>query len=256
MPQIAHVEFFIGTSGFSYPEWRGSFYPEKFATSKMLAFYAQRMRTVELNNTFYRMPKEDVLRGWAETTPPPFRFAPKASQQITHRQKLAGSADSAAYLFRTLGALGDKLGPVLFQLPPTFRKDLSRLTDFLALVPAGMKVAFEFRHASWFDDAVYGALASAQAALCIADAEDLTTPVVATTDWGYLRLRRMDYDEAALTVWAERVQAKARPGEASGGTPAAWHSAFVYFKHEDAGRGPQLADQMGRLLGLASSSVS
>jgi uncharacterized protein YecE (DUF72 family) len=253
MPQIAHVEFFIGTSGFSYPEWRGSFYPEKFATSKMLAFYAQRMRTVELNNTFYRMPKEDILRGWAETTPPGFCFAPKASQQITHRQKLLSSADSAAYLFRTLGALGDKLGPVLFQLPPFFRKDLPRLTDFLGLVPLGMKVAFEFRHASWFDDSVYQALAGARAALCIADAEDLTTPVVATTDWGYLRLRRMDYDETAIALWADRLQAKPPEGGTSEGTPAAWHSAFVYFKHEDAGRGPQLAEQMGRRLGLAAS---
>ena len=252
MPQIAHVEFFIGTSGFSYPEWRGSFYPEKFATSKMLAFYAQRLRTVELNNTFYRMPKEDILRGWADTTPPSFRFAPKASQQITHRQKLAGAADSAAYLFRTLHALGDKLGPVLFQLPPFFRKDLPRLIDFLALVPVGMKVAFEFRHASWFDDTVYQALAGARAALCIADAEDLTTPVVATADWGYLRLRRMDYDEAALATWAGRLQPHSEAPEANADTLARWHSAFIYFKHEDAGRGPQLAELMGRLLGLAS----
>ena len=221
MPQIAHVEFFIGTSGFSYPEWRGSFYPEKFATSKMLAFYAQRLRTVELNNTFYRMPKEDILRGWAETTPPSFRFAPKASQQITHRQKLTGSADSAAYLFRTLLALGDKLGPVLF-------------------------------HASWFDDSVYQALAGARAALCIADAEDLTTPVVATSDWGYLRLRRMDYDEAAVAVWAGRLQPNPEAAEANTAL-AGWHSAFIYFKHEDAGRGPQLADLMGRRLGLAST---
>lgn len=254
MPQIAHVEFFIGTSGFSYPEWRGTFYPEKLATSKMLAFYAGRLRTVELNNTFYRMPREELLRGWADGTPAGFRFAPKASQQITHRQRLTGSADSAAFLFRTLLALGDKLGPVLFQLPPNFKKDLPRLVDFLALVPPGMKVAFEFRHASWFDDAVYEALARARTALCIADAEELATPLVATTDWGYLRLRRMDYDDAALATWAGHLQGEPAPDAASSQpTVAGWQSAFIYFKHEDAGRGPQLAAQMGLCLGLAPS---
>ena len=252
------MDTWIGTSGFSYPEWRGSFYPEKFPARKMLDFYSQRLRTVELNNTFYRMPKPELLRGWADATPPGFCFAPKASQQITHRQKLSGSADSAEHLFRTLTALGEKLGPVLFQLPPFLRKDLPRLTEFLALVPRGIKVAFEFRHASWFDDSVYQALADAEAALCVADSEELATPLVATARWGYVRLRRMDYDDAAVASWAERLRPRlpglADAGGASGASVSApgaagsglgrWESAFIYFKHEEAGRGPLLAAQL------------
>lgn len=248
------MDYWIGTSGFSYPEWRGSFYPEKFPAKKMLAFYAERLRTVELNNTFYRMPKPELLRGWAEGTPAGFLFAPKAAQQITHRQKLSGSTESAEYLFRALTALGEKLGPVLFQLPPFMRKDLPRLTEFLALVPRGTRVAFEFRHASWFDDAVYQALADAGASLCIADSEELATPLVATARWGYVRLRRMDYDDAAVAAWADRLRpdpealVTAAPG-ASG--LAGWESAFIYFKHEEAGRGPLLAAQLAALLGAS-----
>lgn len=289
--QERHVDTWIGTSGFSYPEWRGSFYPEKFPARKMLDFYSQRLRTVELNNTFYRMPKPELLRGWAEATPPGFCFAPKASQQITHRQKLSGSADSAEHLFRTLTALGEKLGPVLFQLPPFLRKDLPRLTEFLALVPRGVKVAFEFRHASWFDDSVYQALADAEVALCVADSEELATPLVATARWGYVRLRRMDYDDAAVASWAERLRPQlaeqfdvadvadhdghdghdGKEGPDGGGavgaatatgasvsTPRAarpglgrWESAFIYFKHEEAGRGPQLAAQLTAHLAAA-----
>jgi uncharacterized protein YecE (DUF72 family) len=246
------VDYWIGTSGFSYPEWRGSFYPEKFPAKKMLDFYAQRLRTVELNNTFYRMPKPELLRGWAEGTPAGFLFAPKASQQITHRQKLSGSTDSTEYLFRALTALGEKLGPVLFQLPPFLRKDLPRLTDFLALIPRGTRVAFEFRHASWFDDAVYQALAEREVALCIADSEELATPLVATTHWGYLRLRRMDYDDAAVALWAGRLRPHPETGpreptdqKASAATGfARWESAFIYFKHEEAGQGPVLAAKL------------
>jgi uncharacterized protein YecE (DUF72 family) len=261
------VDYWIGTSGFSYPEWRGSFYPEKFPAKKMLEFYAQRLRTVELNNTFYRMPKPELLRGWADGTPAGFLFAPKASQQITHRQKLSGSADSTEYLFRALTALGEKLGPVLFQLPPFLRKDLPRLTDFLALVPRGTRVAFEFRHASWFDDSVYQALADREVALCIADSEELATPLVATARWGYVRLRRMDYDEAAIAAWAARLGvspdlvpalasdlAPDLPGQPAPQTAGAvtgvarWESAFIYFKHEEAGRGPVLAAQLAAQL--------
>jgi uncharacterized protein YecE (DUF72 family) len=232
------MEIFTGTSGFSYPAWRGSFYPEKLPTTRMLGYYAERLQTVEINNTFYRMPKTDTLTGWASLTPPGFRFAPKAPQQITHRQKLIGSADSAGYFWKTIAALGDKLGPALFQLPPTLKKDLSRLTDFLALLPPGARAAFEFRHASWFDDAVYAALSARGAALCIAEAEDLQTPSIATTGWGYLRLRRMDYDDAAVATWATWLRAQ---GDR-------WSEAYVYFKHEDAGRGPQLATTLNRIL--------
>ena len=235
------VQTFIGTSGFSYPAWRGSFYPEKMPPAKMLAFYAERLGTVEINNTFYRMPKAEILRGWADTTPPNFRFAPKAPQQITHRQRLAGSADALAFFFGATAALGDKLGPTLFQLPPFLRKDLARLTDFLALLPAGARAAFEFRHPSWFSDDVYQALRVRGAALCLAEADDLATPVVATAPWGYLRLRRADYDEASLAAWADRLAAQA----GSGG----WTEAFVYFKHEDGALGPRLAARLGELMG-------
>jgi uncharacterized protein YecE (DUF72 family) len=232
------VQTFIGTSGFSYPAWRGSFYPDKFPPARMLGFYAERLKTVEINNTFYRMPKAEILRGWAEMTPPEFRFAPKAPQQITHRQKLVGSADAAAHFFAATAALGDKLGPTLFQLPPFLRKDLPRLVDFLALLPAGTRTAFEFRHVSWFADDVYAALRERGAALCLAEADDLSTPPIATAGWGYLRLRRTDYDDAALAVWVTRLREQLSP----------WSDAFIYFKHEDAGRGPKLAARLGDML--------
>jgi uncharacterized protein YecE (DUF72 family) len=228
------METWVGTSGFSYPAWRGSFYPQKLSPGKMLAYYAERLTTVEVNNTFYRMPKAEMLAGWAAKTPAGFRFAPKAPQQITHRQRLAGSADTLAYFLTVLASFGDKLGPILFQLPPFFHKDLARLIDFLALVPRDIRAAFEFRHASWLDDAVYDALRAHGAALCVADAEDFATPMVATASWGYLRLRRADYDEAAVAAWAERLAGMSTP----------WTAAFVYFKHEDAGRGPMLAAQL------------
>jgi len=227
------MKTWIGTSGFSYPAWRGSFYPAKMPTTKMLAYYAERLTTVEINNTFYRMPKADMLAAWAANTPATFRFAPKAPQLITHRQKLAGASDSVGYFLKALASFGDKLGPILFQLPPFLRKDVSRLVDFLALLPREIRAAFEFRHTSWFDDSVYAALRDHGAALCVADAEDLATPLVATAPWGYLRLRRTDYDDAALEAWAKRLA----------GMEPAWADAFVYFKHEDAGLGPQLAAQ-------------
>jgi uncharacterized protein YecE (DUF72 family) len=230
------VRTWVGTSGFSYPAWRGSFYPEKLPPAKMLAHYALRLSTVEINNTFYRMPKAEMLAGWAATTPAEFRFAPKAPQQITHRQKLAGSEETVAHFLKALAAFGDKLGPILFQLPPFLRKDLPRLVDFLALLPPGTRAAFEFRHASWLDDSVFDALRARGAALCVADAEDFATPLVATASWGYLRLRRADYDDAGLAAWAEKLAGMA-PG---------WTVAFVYFKHEDAGRGPELAAQFVR----------
>ena len=234
------METFIGTSGFSYPAWRGSFYPEKMPPARMLAFYAERLRTVEINNTFYRMPKADTLKGWADATPPGFRFSPKAPQQITHRQKLVGSEGAVSTFFGAAATLGDKLGPTLFQLPPFLRKDLPRLVDFLALIPTGARAAFEFRHVSWFTDDVYEALRARGAALCWAEADDLETPIVATGGFGYLRLRRTDYDDAALGVWVERLGAQAARQD--------WTEAFVYLKHEDAGRGPKLAARLGELL--------
>ncbi|MGD0835888.1 MAG: DUF72 domain-containing protein [Polyangia bacterium] len=239
------MQTWVGTSGFSYPEWRGSFYPEKMAPAKMLAYYAERLRAVEINNTFYRMPRAEMLAGWAKSTPDEFRFVPKAPQQVTHRQKLANASDAVGRFLPALAALGTKLGPILFQLPPFLRKDVPRLRDFLALLPQGTRAAFEFRHVSWFDDTVYQELRASGAALCIGDADGLSTPFVSTTGWGYLRLRRADYDQAALAGWAERVWAHR----------AAWDAAFVFFKHEEAGRGPQLAAQFLRALPATHGAV-
>jgi len=233
------VRIRIGTSGFSYKEWKGSFYPEDLPASEMLRFYAGKFSTVEINNTFYRMPTAAVLSGWAEQVPDGFTFALKASQRITHRSRLKDAADSVEFFFRVATTLGDRLGPVLFQLPPNLKKDLPRLADFLTLLPAGSRSAFEFRHASWFEDDVYEALKGAGAALCVAEDEDLATPFVATTGWGYLRLRRQDYGPVSLGEHAARI----------GEQP--WSDAFVYFKHEDEARGPIFAEGLASLLGIS-----
>jgi uncharacterized protein YecE (DUF72 family) len=220
----------VGTSGFSYDAWRGSFYPEDLPAAEMLRFYGEQLDSVEINNTFYRMPKEPVLAGWAEKVPESFSFALKAPRRITHVRKLAGAADEVAYLYRVAGALGERRGPVLFQLPPYVRKDLGLLRDFLALLPDGHRSAFEFRHPSWLDDGTWDVLRARGAALCVADAgEETDAPLVATASFGYLRLRREAYDERTLAGWVERVRAQP------------WQGVHVYFKHEDAGVGPALA---------------
>ena len=220
----------VGTSGYSYPEWKGHFYPEKFAAKLMLRYYAERFRVVEINNTFYRMPKEPLLESWAAEVPEDFSFVLKAPQRITHFQRLVESADSVAHLMRMASVLGRRLGPFLFQLPPNFKKDLSRLRDFLPLLPTAARVAFEFRHVSWFDDAVFEALRERNIALCIADTgKEGDAPFVATADWGYLRLRAVEYAEGDLELWAERVRTQT------------WNDAFVFFKHEEGATGPKLA---------------
>jgi uncharacterized protein YecE (DUF72 family) len=201
--------------------------------AKMLAYYSERLTTVEINNTFYRMPTSKVVSGWAAEAPATFTFAVKAPQRITHIAKLQNAAELTETFVTIVSALGPRLGPLLFQLPPFLRKDVPRLVDFLALLPRETRAAFEFRHTSWFDDAVYEVLRTHGAALCVADAEDLATPLVSTTSWSYLRLRRTDYDEAALGAWAKKLT----------GMDTAWADAFVYFKHEDAGLGPKLAAQ-------------
>jgi uncharacterized protein YecE (DUF72 family) len=226
----------MGTSGFSYPAWKGRFYPAELRPTEMLRYYAERLSTVEINNTFYRMPQEKLLVGWAEQVPEGFQFALKAPQRITHQKRLAEAADPTVHFFRVASALGARLGPALFQLPPNMKKDLPRLEAFLAALPAGARPAFEFRHPSWFEDDVLGALAARGASLCVAESEELATPVAATTSWGYLRLRREDYDDAAIAAWAARILAQP------------WQEAFVYFKHEDAGRGPALAEKLSRLV--------
>ena len=218
-----------GTSGFSYKEWKGSFYPEDLPADQMLRHYAGQLPAVEINNTFYRMPKASLLAQWAEQVPDGFRFVLKASQQITHRLRLKDAAQPVSYFFDVASTLGDRLGPALFQLPPNLKKDLPRLKDFLALLPPASRCAFEFRHESWFDEEIFAALAERSAALCVAEDEDLATPLRATAGWGYLRLRRQDYDEAALAGWAKKVSAEE------------WDEAYVFFKHEDGGAGPKLA---------------
>ena len=212
-----------GASGYSYKEWKGSFYPEEIRPEGMLAFYAGRLPTVEINNTFYRMPRTEVLETWAKATPESFRFAIKASRRITHlsRLKADSAADSVAFLYRNLAALGAKRGPVLFQLPPSLKKDLPRLQEFLRLLPEGHGAAFEFRNPSWFADDVYEALRSAGAALCLSEREDdAPPPLVETASWGYLRLRLETYSEGDLERWAQRLAA------------TAWREVYAYFMHE------------------------
>jgi len=221
-----------GTSGFSYKEWKGSFYPEDLPAEDMLRFYASRLPAVEINNTFYRMPKAELLAGWAEQVPDGFRFVLKASQRITHFKRLKEVSEEVGYFLRIAATLGDRLGPILFQLPPNLKKDLPRLEDFLELLPAATRAAIEFRHASWFEDDVYEALRARGAALCIAEDEELATPPIATAGWGYLRLRRPDYGEAEVAAWADRVRLQP------------WDEAYVFFKHEDAGTGPRLATEL------------
>lgn len=222
----------VGTSGYNYPEWRGSFYPERFPAAQMLAFYAERFSTVEINVTFYRMPTEKMLTGWAATTPPEFVFTLKAPRRITHDRRLLDIDEPLRRFSDVASVLGLQLGPLLFQLPPNFKKETGRLADLLVMLPPGRRSAFEFRHDSWFADDVYGLLATRDAALCIADTEKGSTPDVKTASWGYLRLRDAAYSDAALDQWRETI---ARHG---------WSDAFVYFKHESSGTGPALASRL------------
>ena len=220
----------VGTSGWSYKEWKGHFYPEKLAAKDMLHYYAERFPTVEVNNTFYRMPNTATLESWSAEVPNDFAFVLKASKRITHDKRLKETADSMDYLLRTAGSLGPKLGPFLVQLPPNMKKDVPRLRDFLALLEPPARAAFEFRHASWFDDEVYTALRERGAAWCVADTgEEGDPPFVSTADWGYMRLRRVEYTADDLQSWADRIHGQT------------WGEVFVFFKHEEAGTGPKLA---------------
>jgi len=228
-----------GTSGYSYKEWKGSFYPEDLPSEEMLPYYASRLSAVEINNTFYRMPKAAILARWAERVPNGFRFVLKASQQITHRRRLKEASEPVAYFFQVAATLGDRLGPTLFQLPPNLKLDLQRLTDFLAVLPPASRCAFEFRHESWFSDEVFEALRARGCALCVAEDEELATPFVATTDWGYLRLRRQDYGEEDLRGRAARLLSQP------------WSEAYVFFKHEEGGAGPKLAERLTGILDAA-----
>jgi uncharacterized protein YecE (DUF72 family) len=216
-----------GASGYSFKEWKGTFYPDDIKPEDMLAWYSGRLPTVEINNTFYRMPKTSVLEHWAETAPADFRFAIKASQRITHHARLkAEAAEPLGYLYRNLAALGPKRGPVLFQLPPNLKKDVPRLTAFLALLPAEHYASFEFRNETWFDDEVYALLKGAGAALVLSEREDnAPPPLVETASWGYVRLRLEEYSDADLRQWARTLEA------------TSWREIFVYFMHEPTAPG-------------------
>ena len=228
-----------GTSGFSYKEWKGPFYPETLADKDMLRFYAERLSTVEINSTFYRMPKASVLEGWKEKVPEDFIFVLKASRRITHHARLKEEAfDSAAYLWNVARTLEARLGPILFQLPPNMKKDVERLVRFVEALPENLRGAFEFRNDSWFDDDVYDALRSGGHAICLAETDDGGAPeLVSTADWGYLRLRREDYTDEALRAWRAAIEAQP------------WREAFVFFKHEDEGAAPRLAKRLLELEG-------
>jgi len=231
------MNLFAGASGYSFKEWKGGFYPADMKPDGMLAFYSSRLPTVEINNTFYRMPKVEMLQNWARTTPAEFRFAIKASRRITHFAHLKPeSADSVAFLYRSLEALGDKRGPVLFQLPPLMKKDLPRLSAFLQLLPPGHRAAFEFRNESWFADDVYEALRNAHASLCLSEREDNDPPpLVETAPWGYVRLRLETYSDADLEQWARQLRA------------TTWQDVYVYFMHEPTA--PAYAQTLMRFAG-------
>jgi len=235
------VATWIGTSGYNYPEWRGSFYPPKTPTAKMLPYYAERFTTVEINYTFYHAPTVKILEGWSAQTPPGFLFTLKAPKRITHDARLRECADNLRYFTETAAKLGSKLGVLLFQLPPYFRKDLGALDEFLAAYPAGMRAAFEFRHRSWLDEEVYARLRARDLALCVADSEKMSTPVEITARYGYFRLRDEGYTPQDIERWAQTIREK---------TPQC-SDVYVYFKHEEAGTGPQFARLLREALDAA-----
>jgi uncharacterized protein YecE (DUF72 family) len=227
------MKLHIGISGYSYPEWKGKFYPPKLPTKKMLGYYAEHFDAVELNYTFRRMPTESNVAGWLEQTPASFRFAPKVSQTITHFKRPKDVAEPTDALLAALVGLKPKLGPLLVQLPPNFQKDIARLDGFLEVLANRLPAAFEFRHRSWHDDEVYECLRRHNAALCIADTVNLPmSDIVSTTNWGYLRLRSNDYTDEQLAAWLSKIRTQN------------WREAYVYFMHEDEATGPEFALKM------------
>lgn len=231
------MRYFIGTSGYNYPEWRGTFYPEKFSTAKMLAYYAERFNTVEVNYTFYRIPTPALLEGWAKGTPDDFTFTLKAPRRITHDSKLQRCEELTQVFCKTATTLGSKQGVLLFQLPPTFKRDDAVFGAFLDLIPEGTRAAFEFRHASWHDDTVFDSLRRRNLALCIADSEKMSTPIVSTADYSYFRLRDEGYQPADIDRWASTISSLDGPA-----------AAYVYFKHEEQGKGPEFASLLKQAL--------
>ncbi len=229
------MKLLVGTSGYCYKEWLGHFYPEKMAESAMLRYYAEHFSTVEINNTFYRMPAESMLARWSDEVPESFTFTLKAPRRITHDKRLREAESHVAEFLRRASMLGPKLGVLFFQLPHFLKKDVPRLRDFLELLPRDRLVAFDFRNASWQDDDVYEALRSRGAMFCVTDNEEGDTALITTADCSYVRLRRTHYDEADLRAWVERIAAQA---------PSC---TYVYFMHEDEALGTKFARMLNDL---------
>ena len=230
------MKLHVGTSGYSYKEWKGNFYPEDLPAKEMLSYYSRRLPAVEINNTFYRLPQATMIENWRAQVPDEFRFSIKATQRITHIKRLNNVAEETKYLLDTSGLLRERLGVVLFQLPPNMKKDSGRFTSFLELLPSDARAAFEFRHESWFDDETFDLLHEKDRALVVSDTDDKPlSEIISTAGWGYLRLRRTAYDENDLADWMKRVEDQK------------WKDAFVFFKHEDEGVGPKLAAQFLKL---------
>jgi len=226
------MKLHVGTSGYSYKEWKGNFYPEDLPAKEMLSYYSRRLPAVEINNTFYRLPQPSMIENWKARVPAGFRFSIKATQRITHIKRLNNVADETKYLLETAALLEERLGVVLFQLPPNMKKDAGRLKTFLELLPADKRAAFEFRHESWFDNETFALLRGKDCALVVSDTDEKPlTEIISTANWGYLRLRRTAYEESDLAEWLKRVKDQK------------WKDAFVFFKHEDEGTGPKLAAQ-------------
>ena len=233
------MRLWVGTSGFGYKEWRGKFYPPRFPAKEMLRFYASRFAAVEINNSFYRLPKEPVLQSWAEQVPAEFRFVLKAPRRITHTKRLKDAGAEVEDLFSVATALGLRQGAILFQLPPNSKKDLERLRTFLSLLPADRHVVFEFRHPSWLDEEIFALLRAHNCALCVADTDESESyELINTASWGYLRLRRRHYSAADLLHWQERISSQA------------WDHAYVFFKHEDEATGPRFANDFLQIGGV------
>jgi uncharacterized protein YecE (DUF72 family) len=231
------MKLHAGTSGYAFKEWKGSFYPQDLKDDAMLGYYASKFPTVEINNTFYRLPKEHVLQDWASQVPDPFTFAIKASQRITHHARLKPEGASAVeFLLKNTSALAGRLGPILFQLPPNLKKDVDRLRAFIDTLPADRRYTIEFRHESWFDDDVFTALRDRDIPMCIVEQPDFASPIVSTATWGYVRLHRFDYDEPMMAEWSKRLAAQP------------WNAAYVFFKHDEGiGSGPPAVDAFRRV---------
>ena len=237
------MKLHAGTSGFAFKEWKGSFYPADMKDDGMLGFYSSKFPTVEINNTFYRLPREDVLQSWAAQVPEPFTFAIKASQRITHWARLKPQCATAVeFLLKNTALLAGRLGPILFQLPPNLEKETDLLRAFLDMLPRERRYTLEFRHESWFDEDVFSVLRERDVALCITEQADFAAPLVSTASWGYLRLHRFDYDPPMLADWAARIAGQS------------WNEAYVFFKHDEGlGSGPPA---VGAFLQAVNAEVS